>query len=52
MVKEKIKAEFTRQIADNQKILKKNCHIYGVDHEDRLDLFHGKTWGQVLHYNI
>ncbi len=47
MVKEKNKVEFTQQITANQKILKKICNIYGVDHEDRLDLFQeivGQLW--------
>ncbi len=47
MVKNRKKSEFTNQIKANQKILKKICHIYGVDEEDRQDLFQeivGQLW--------
>jgi RNA polymerase sigma-70 factor (ECF subfamily) len=47
MAEHQKRSEFTRDIEANQKILKKICCLYGVDEEDRQDLFQemvGQLW--------
>jgi RNA polymerase sigma-70 factor (ECF subfamily) len=47
MIKNQRRSEFTREIEANQKILKKICYLYGVDEEDKQDLFQemvGQLW--------
>jgi len=47
MIDNQKRSEFTREIEANQKILKKICHLYGVDEDDRQDLFQemvGQLW--------
>jgi RNA polymerase sigma-70 factor (ECF subfamily) len=44
MEKDQKKTEFIGLIEANQKMLKKICHVYGADQEDRQDLFQEIVW--------